>query len=232
MIKPICSAAEALTQVRDGSTIMLGGFGSPGTPFTLIEALLDQGARELTIIKNDANETGLGLGRLLQAGRVRKLIASHIGLNRDAVALMNEGQLEVEFVPQGILAERIRCGGVGLPGIISDVAQALSPAGSGQPIEFNGRRCTLETALRADLALIHAHAADRFGNLRYHATAINFNPLMAMAANHVIAECMQLQSEDTLAPDDVHSAGIFVDALVTVDANDAAYALMEHHIHV
>ena len=232
MIKPICSAAEALAQVRDGSTIMLGGFGSPGTPFTLIEALLDQGARELTVIKNDANETGLGLGRLLQAGRVRKLIASHIGLNRDAVALMNEGQLEVEFVPQGILAERIRCGGVGLPGIISDVAQDLSPPSSGQPIEFNGRRCTLETALRADLALIHAQTADRFGNLRYHATAINFNPLMAMAAKHVIAECMQVQSEDTLAPDDVHSAGIFVDALVAANANDAAYALMEHHIHV
>lgn len=231
-MKTICTAEEAIRAVRDGDTIMIGGFGSPGTPFTLIEALLDHGARDLTVIKNDANETGIGLGRLLQAGRVRQLVASHIGLNRDAVALMNEGVLGVELVPQGILAERIRCGGVGLPGIISDVAQDLSPPSSGQPIAFNGRRCTLEAALRADVALIHAHTADHFGNLRYHATATNFNPLMAMAAKHVVVECLHLQAAAPLPPDDVHSPGIFVDALVAIDGDAPAYGLMEHHIHV
>lgn len=232
MSKPILSALEALGTVKDGATVMIGGFGSPGTPFTLIDALLDQGARELTIIKNDANETGLGIGKLLQAGRVRRLISSHIGLNRDAVALMNAGDLQVEFVPQGILAERIRCGGVGLPGIISDVAQDIDPPGSGLPIDYLGRRCTLEAALRADLALIHAQQGDAFGNLRFHGTAINFNPLMAMAASRVVAECMDVVRDDSLAADDIHTSGIFIDAIVPLHSRSSAYDLMEHHIHV
>jgi acetate CoA/acetoacetate CoA-transferase alpha subunit len=208
--------AEALAaEVPDGATVMVSGFGEPGTPLLLLDALARRGGGDLTVVKNDANEPGVGIGQLLDAGRIRRLVASHIGLNRAAVAAWNDGTIEVEIHPQGILAERIRCGGAGLPAFLGDLDPELLPA-TPEPREtvtWRGRTFTVEPALRADVALIHAHAADRYGNLRYRATARNFAPLMAMAAERVWVEVDELH-EEPLDPDAVVTPGAFVDAVL------------------
>lgn len=213
--------AEALArEVPDGATVMVSGFGEPGTPFLLLNALARVGGRDLTIVKNDANEAGLGVGRLLDEGRIRRLVASHIGLNRDAMAAWNDGRIEVEIHPQGLLAERIRCGGVGLPAFLSDLDPTLLPE-TPEPREtltWRGRTHTIEPALRADVALIHAHRADRAGNLSYRATARNFAPSMAMAAERVWAEVDAFE-EVPLDPDGVITPGAFVDAVIEVPAD-------------
>ena len=178
----------AVERIAPGATIMLSGFGVPGTPFQLIRELVRQGQGGLTLIKNDANETGMGVDHLLASGQVRRLITTHIGLNARAVAMMNAGELEVEFCAQGILAERIRAGGAGLPGILTDIGMQTELAEGKPRIEIGGVPALVETALRVDVALIHAARADVFGNLAYAATARNFAPLMAMAADVVIAE--------------------------------------------
>ncbi|SLN14890.1 Acetate CoA-transferase subunit alpha [Roseisalinus antarcticus] len=157
--------AEAMAGIEDGATIMVGGFGVPGTPFTLIRELLRQGARELTVIKNDANEPDMGIDHLLASGRVARLVASHIGLNPRAIAMMNAGEIEVEFCAQGILAERIRAGGAGLAAILTDIGDGTELADGKPRVELDGRALIVETALRADVALIHADRADTFGNL-------------------------------------------------------------------
>jgi len=207
---------KAIAHIQDGMTVMVGGFGVPGTPFMLIEALLAKGCKNLTLIKNDANEAGMGIDHLLAAGCVRKLVATHIGLNANAIALMNAGKLEVEFCAQGILAERIRAGGAGLAGIVTDIGIGTRLAEGKQEIVINGKTCLFETALRADVALIHAERVDYFGNLRFAATARNFNPLMAMAADFVIVESEQLAPLGGVEPDDVHCPGVFVDAIVPI----------------
>lgn len=222
----VASAGEALAraealaaEVPDGATVMVSGFGEPGTPFLLLDALARRGGAGLTVVKNDANEPGVGVGRLLDEGRIGRLVSSHIGLNRDAVAAWNDGTIEVEIHPQGILAERIRCGGAGLPGFLADLDAELLPE-TPEPREtmvWRGRTVTIEPALRADVALIHAHRADRHGNLRYRATARNFAPLMAMAAGRVWAEVDEI-SEEPLDPDDVVTPGAFVDAVIEVPA--------------
>jgi acetate CoA/acetoacetate CoA-transferase alpha subunit len=213
--------AEALAaEVPDGATVMVSGFGEPGTPLLLLDALARCGGGDLTVVKNDANEPGVGIGQLLDAGRIRRLVASHIGLNRAAVAAWNDGTIEVEIHPQGILAERIRCGGAGLPAFLGDLDPELLPA-TPEPREtvtWRGRSFTVEPALRADVALIHAHAADRYGNLRYRATARNFAPLMAMAADRVWVEVDQLH-DPPLDPDDVVTPGAFVDAVLELPAD-------------
>ena len=156
---------QALEAVRDGHTVMVGGFGAPGTPFKLLEGLLEMGARGLILVKNDANEPGMGISKLLEAGRVKTLIASHIGLNPTAVALMNRREFEVELYPQGILAEKIRAGGSGLLGFLTDIGLDTVLRKSRQVISMGEREAILEPALRADIALIHAATADRSGNL-------------------------------------------------------------------
>lgn len=216
----------AVAQIGDGATVMVGGFGVPGTPFTLIRELVRQGPKHLTIIKNDANERGMGIDHLLAAGQVDRLVTSHIGLNPRAVEMLNDGRLEVEFNPQGILAERIRAGGAGLGGILTDIAAETELTRGKRRIELDGREYVVETALRADVALIHADRADTFGNLDYVATAQNFNPLMAMAAPVVIAEAERVLPLGGLAPDDVHTPGPFVDHLVELSEISEEYAVV------
>ena len=156
---------EAIGRIRDGARVMIGGFGVPGTPFTLIEELVRHGPKNLTIIKNDANEPGMGVDWLLAAGMVKRLITSHVGLNGNAVRMMNAGEIEVEFVAQGILAERIRTAGAGLKGFVTDIGIGTLLSEGKQTVEMDGATFLIEPALEADFALVHAARADTFGNL-------------------------------------------------------------------
>ena len=218
---------EAIAAIPDGATIMLGGFGVPGTPFAMIKELARQGQKNLTIIKNDANEVGMGVDHLLVAGRVAKLITTHIGLNANAIAMMNEGRLEVEFCAQGILAERVRAGGAGLDAVLTDIGIETDLADGKQRVELNGKQTLVETALRADVALIHADRSDIFGNLAYVGTARNFNPMMAMAANRVIAEAETVVPLGEILPNHVHSPGVFVDHVVALGSLSEEYAVVQ-----
>lgn len=221
------SMEEAIAHVKDGDTVMLGGFGVPGTPFALIHALVRHGARDLTIIKNDANEPDMGVDHLLQSGLVGRLITTHLGLNGHAIELMNSGKIKVEFNAQGILAERIRAGGAGLGGVLSDIGIGTELAEGKQVIECGGKTQIIEPALRADVALLHAARADSFGNLAYVATAQNFNPLMAMAADCVIAEVETLLPLGGLAADHIHTAGVFVDHVTELGALSEEYTVVQ-----
>jgi len=176
MIDKTCLIEDIHTRFKDGMTVMVGGFGVPGTPFTLIDALLEHGVSDLTLIKNEANEDHMGLSRLIEAGRAKKLITSHLGLNATVIGMMNRAEIEVEFYPQGILAEKIRAGGAGLFGILTDIGIDTILAQNKELITVNGQRVMIEPALRADMALVHAAAADHFGNLVYEKSARNFNP--------------------------------------------------------
>jgi len=208
--------ADAVAAVADGGTLMISGFGSPGTPFSLVAELIRQRKRDLVIIKNDANQDGYGVSRLIEAGAVRKLITTHIGLSGVARSAYNAGGLEFEFVSQGLYAERIRCAGVGVPAFLTDIEMPAELGAQRTTVEYRGRQLYVEPALRADYAFITAHIADGHGNLRHHGTARNFSTLMAMAADHVIAEVYDLR-EIALAPDEIHTPGLFVHSLVTVE---------------
>lgn len=217
-----CTLEQAVAGIADGSSIMVGGFGSPGTPFSLLDELARQGKRDLTIIKNDANQDGYGVSRLIEAGAIRKMVTTHLGLSGAARKAYTSGQLEVEFVSQGLFAERIRCAGVGLPAFLSDIEIPEELGEQRQTVSVAGRQLYVEPALRADYALIAGHCADHAGNLRYHGSARNFGPLMAMAADHVIAEVYDL-SEQPLPADSVHTPGIFVHHLVAVTRSSHEY---------
>lgn len=205
---------KAIAKIKDGDTIMIGGFGVPGTPYSLIEELVRQGQKNLTIIKNDSNMPDMGVDRLLANNQVEKLIVSHIGLNPNAVRMMNDNLLKVEFCAQGILAERIRCAGAGLQGFLTDIGIGTELANGKTTTELDGKILLIETALHADFALVHADRADRFGNLVYARTAQNFNPLMAMAATHTLAETSTLVTIGELTPEEIHTPGPFVDAVI------------------
>ncbi|MFC2991434.1 CoA transferase subunit A [Halomonas tibetensis] len=220
----------AVAAIPQGATIMVGGFGSPGTPFALLDALLASGQDELTLIKNDANEPGIGIGRLIEAGRVRRLITSHLGLNRTAIEAMNAGRLEVSFHPQGLLAEKIRCAGAGHGGFLTDIGQGTEIAESRREIEIDGRTWGIEPALHADFALVHAERADRYGNLIYRATASNFNPLMAMAAEQVIAQAYRLDAPGELPIDAIHTPCAFVSQVVQVDRVTSEQGVRRHEL--
>lgn len=223
----VTELAKAIGQINDSATIMIGGFGSPGTPFSLIEQLVKHGAKHLTIIKNDANQNDMGVDLLLQNGQVDKLITSHIGLNSNAIGLMNAGSLEVEFVPQGILAERVRVAGAGLLGFVTDVGIDTSLADGKPRMTINDVEGVLETALTADFALIHAAKADTFGNLTYAATAQNFNPAMAMAAKLTIAESTDIVQLGDIDPNCVHTPAPFVNMLVSLPNLSEAYNVIK-----
>ena len=182
------SIEEALTHVRDGMTIMVGGFLGVGSPEKLIDALVQKGVKDLTLICNDTAFVDRGVGKMVVAHQFRKIIASHIGTNAETGRQMNAGETEVELVPQGTLAERIRCGGAGLGGFYTPTGVGTVVADGKETREFNGRQYLLELPLRADVALVKAYKADEAGNLIYRRSARNFNPLMAMAADLVIAE--------------------------------------------
>lgn len=229
MIDKRTSIEKALERVRDGDRVMVGGFGVPGTPFTLINGLLGKGTRGLTLIKNEANEDGMGLSRLIEAGRARKLICSHLGLNATVIGMMNRNEIDVEFYPQGILAEKIRAGGAGLMGILTDIGLDTILENEKQCIEIEGQRALVEPALRADVAFIHAFMADDFGNLVYQKSARNFNPLMATAADTVIAEVEAIVDTGDLDPEHVHTPGAFVDHVVVMEEITSEYGVLEHH---
>lgn len=222
-----CSIDTAIAKIKDGDTVMLGGFGVPGTPFILIQALVQHGARNLTVIKNDANEPDMGVDHLLQSGQVARLITTHLGLNAHAIELMNTGKIKVEFNAQGILAERIRAGGAGLGGVLSDIGIGTELAEGKQVVEIGGKQHVVEAALRADVALIHADRADGFGNLAYVCTAQNFNPLMAMAADLVIAEAEAVLPLGGLAANEVHTSGVFVDHVGELGTLSKEYAVVQ-----
>ncbi|MEQ9695536.1 CoA transferase subunit A [Shimia sp. SDUM112013] len=222
-----CDMAAAVAHIKDSDTVMVGGFGVPGTPMALIHALVDHGARDLTLIKNDANEPGMGIDHLLQSGQVARLITTHLGLNSHAIDLMNSGRIKVEFNAQGILAERIRAGGAGIGAVLSDIGIGTELADGKQVVEVDGKPHLVETALRAEFALIHADRADTFGNLAYVATARNFNPLMAMAADCVIAEAETVTPLGALDADAVHTSGVFVDHVTELGALSREYAVVQ-----
>jgi acetate CoA/acetoacetate CoA-transferase alpha subunit len=230
MIDKTTPLEQAIDGVHDGATIMVGGFGVPGTPFTLINGLLRSGVSGLTLIKNEANEDHMGLSKLIEAGRAKKLITSHLGLNATVIGMMNRQEIDVEFYPQGILAEKIRAGGAGLFGILTDIGIDTILAENKEVITVNGQRAIIEPALHPDAALIHAAAADPFGKLIYEKSARNFNPAMATAAGTVIVEAERLVAFGELAPDAIHTPGGFIDHVVVLDEISDEYGILEHHV--
>jgi len=205
---------EAAALVPDGATLMVGGFMGVGSPEGLIDELVRQGRRDLTVIANDSAQPGVGIGKLVTAGALRRLIASHIGLNPETQQLMNSGRLQVDLVPQGTLIERIRAAGHGLGGVLTPTGVGTLVEEGKQKIEVDGRPYLLETALHADFALVQAFMADYLGNLVYALTARNFNPVIAMAGKTVIAEVEQIVPVGMISPDHVVTPAVLVDYLV------------------
>jgi acetate CoA/acetoacetate CoA-transferase alpha subunit len=207
-------AEEAARLVPDGARVMIGGFLGVGTPERLMDALVARQARNLTVIANDTAKPDLGIGKLIDAGCVARAIVSHIGTNPVTQRKMLEGAMAVELVPQGTLAERIRAGGAGLGGILTPTGVGTVVAEGRRMVTMEGKDYLLEPPLRADVALLHAHEADHLFNLTYRLTATNFNPLMAMAADCVIAEAEEVVPVGVIPPDAVRTSGILVDYLV------------------
>lgn len=210
-MKKLITIEEAVSKVKDGATVMVGGFLAAGSPNRIIDALAASGVKDLTIICNDSAFPDRGLGQLVVNRQVKKLIVSHIGTNPETGNQMNAGELEVEFVPQGTLAERIRAKGAGLGGVLTRTGMGTLVAEGKPTVEVDGVEYLLEKPLGADIALIGATVSDEEGNLYYRGTTRNFNPLMASAADLVIAETEELVKTGEIAPDDVHTPGIFVD---------------------
>ena len=217
MRKVYSTVVEAVAGVlRDGMTIMSGGFGLCGIPEALIEGIELSGVRDLTIISNNAGIDDVGLGRLLATRQVRKMVSSYVGENRLFAEQYLAGALEIEFNPQGTLAERIRAGGAGIPAFFTRAGVGTLIAEGKEVRKFNGEDHVMETGLVADLALVHAWKGDSEGNLVYRMTARNFNPMMATAGRMTIAQVEQLVETGALDPDHIHTPGIFVDRLVHV----------------
>ena len=213
-MEKLITIAEAASKIKDGMTVMVGGFLSTGGPNRIIDALLESGVKDLTIICNDTAFPDKGLGKLIVSHQVKKVITSHIGTNPCTIDQMNAGELIVEFSPQGTLAERVRAGGAGLGGILTPTGIGTVVAEGKQIIEVDGKEYLLEMPLRADVALLGASISDRYGNLVYRGTMQNFNPLMAMAADMVIAETAELVETGAIKPEDVRTPSIFVDYIV------------------
>lgn len=213
------NAAAALDGlVRDGITLAVGGFGLCGIPEALIAALRDTGARELTAISNNAGVDGFGLGQLLETRQIRKMISSYVGENKEFERQYLAGELELEFTPQGTLAEKLRAGGAGIPAFYTRTGYGTLVAEGKEVRDFNGQPHVMELALTADVALVKAQRADKAGNLVFNKTARNFNPLCAMAGRVCVAEVEELVEVGELDPDQIHLPGIFVQRLV-VNAN-------------
>ncbi|WP_024301995.1 CoA transferase subunit A [Pseudogulbenkiania sp. MAI-1] len=200
--------------VRDGQTIAAGGFGLCGIPEVLITALRDSGVRGLTVISNNCGIDGVGLGQLLETRQIRKMISSYVGENKEFERQYLSGELELEFTPQGTLAEKLRAGGSGIPAFFTRTGYGTVIAEGKEVREFNGHPHILEAALTADIALVKAWKADRAGNLIYRRTARNFNPNVAMAGKLCIAEVEEIVENGELDPDAIHTPGIFVHRLV------------------
>lgn len=208
------TAEKAVERVTDGMTLMMGGFGLCGIPEMLIKALLDKGCKDLTIISNNGGVDDAGIGLLIAANQVKKMISSYIGENKALEQRMLDKTLEVELNPQGTLAERIRAGGAGVAGFYTPTGVGTVIAEGKEIREFDGRKYVLERALKADIAFVKAYKADTHGNLTYRKTARNFNPVMATAAHYVIAEAEAVVDAGLLLPDEIMTPGIFVDAVI------------------
>lgn len=213
MKKPV-PLEQAVAMVPEGAVVMVGGFMGVGTPVRLIDELVRQRRGNLTLISNDTARPGVGVGRLIDAGLVTKVIASHIGTNEVTQQFMLDGRIRVELVPQGTLAERIRAGGFGLGGVLTPTGVGTPVADGKQALEVEGRTYLVETALKADFSFIAAKRADYYGNLEYTLTARNFNPLMAMAATTTIAEAESIVPVGMISPDTVVTPGVLVHVLV------------------
>jgi 3-oxoacid CoA-transferase subunit A len=238
--KVVSSAAEAVADIRSGASLTVGGFGLCGIPSVLIEALLDAGADQLEAVSNNCGVDDWGLGRLLSAKRIRRMVSSYVGENKEFARQYLSGELEVELTPQGTLAERMRAGGSGIPafftatGVGSQVAEGGLPwkyAADGsveisslakQLCRFGGQDYVLEEAITADFGLVRAWRGDRHGNLVYRRSARNFNPLAAMAGRVTIAEVEQLVEPGDLDPDSIHTPGVFVQRVVALTPEQAA----------
>jgi 3-oxoacid CoA-transferase subunit A len=234
MDKVVASAREAVADIPDGATLAVGGFGLCGVPIKLIDALLEQGAHDLVTISNNCGVDDQALGVLLYAGRIRKTISSFVGGNKELARLYLTGKMEVELTPQGTLAERLRAGGCGIPAFYTPTGVGTMVAEGGIPIRYDGdgnvmqasqpkevrrfgdKEFVLETALTADFGLVRAAVGDRHGNLVFHESARNFNPLAGMAGRVTIAEVEELVEPGELRPEDVHLPGVFVQRVVEV----------------
>jgi len=220
MDKTIGSLAEAVKDIGDGTTVMIGGFGGSGAPIELIHALIDKGPKDLTVINNNAGNGRIGIAAMIDAGMIRKMICS-FPRSSDPRAFTDRylaGEIELELVPQGTLAERIRAGGAGIPAFFTPTAYGTELA-KGKPIaEFEGRHYVQERWLKADFAIVKAHLGDVHGNLTYNKAARNFNPLMCMAATRTIAQVSKIVPLGTLDPELVVTPGIFVNGVVEVTA--------------
>lgn len=213
--KVFANAAEALEGVPfDGMIVMSGGFGLCGIPENLIAALRDSGAKDLTVISNNAGVDGFGLGQLLETRQIKKMVSSYVGENKEFERQYLSGELELEFNPQGTLAERIRAGGAGIPGFYTKTGVGTVIAEGKPHMDFDGETYVMETGLKADLSIVKAWKGDAEGNLIFNATARNFNPMMAMAGKVTVAEVDELVPVGTLDPNFIHTPGIFVQRII------------------
>jgi 3-oxoacid CoA-transferase A subunit len=210
MNKVLRDAEEAVALIPDGASIMMGGFGLAGIPENLVAALQRRGTRDLTIISNNAGTDDFGIGLLLKARQVRKMVSTYVGENKEFERQFLQGEIEVELVPQGTFSERLRAAGAGVPAFFTPTGFGTLIAEGKETREFNGRPHVLEHALHADFAFVKAWTGDRAGNLVYRKTARNFNPVMATAARTTIAEVERLVEPGTIDPDHVHTPGIYV----------------------
>jgi len=216
--KIVQTMAEAMAGIRDGSVVLVGGFGSIGQPNALIEGLIEQGAKDLTVVANNSGVGHVGLAALLETGHVRKIICSYPRTVDPVVfeALYRAGKIELEVLPQGTMAERMRAAGAGIPAFYTPTAVGTRLAAGKEEREFSGRKYLLEEALHGDVALIEAWEADRWGNLTYRSSARNFNPVMATAATLTVAQAQHIVELGALDPEKIATPGIFVDRVVHV----------------
>ena len=217
--KIVRSIAEALEGVKDGSVVLIGGFGSVGQPDALIEGLIEQGAKDLTCVLNNAGTGRVGVAKLMDLGRVRKIVCSFPRSSDPVVfeTLYREGRIELELVPQGTLAERIRAAGAGIPAFFTATAAGTKLAQGKEQREIEGRTYVMETWLKGDVALVEAWEADRWGNLVYRGSGANFNPVMAMGAELTIAQVQHTRELGDLHPHMIGTPGVYVDRVVQVD---------------
>ena len=210
---------EAVGKIKDGDVILVGGFLSVGAPLSIIDAILEKGLKDLTLVANDTSTTGLGISKLIAAKLVKKVIASHIGTNPETGKQMMEGTLDVELVPQGSLAEKIRAAGAGLGGVLTPTGVGTEAADGKDIMVIDGKEYLVELPIKADVAILGGSIVDTFGNSFYNKTTRNFNPLMATAADTVIVEAEKLVEEGELDPNLVMTPGIFVDYIVRSNSN-------------
>jgi 3-oxoadipate CoA-transferase alpha subunit len=216
--KIVQSMAEAMAAIRDGSVVLVGGFGSIGQPSALIDGLIEQGAKELTVVSNNPGVGRIGLARLLDLGRVRKIVCSFPRSSDPVVfeQLYRAGRIELEIVPQGTMAERMRAAGAGIPAFFTATAVGTKLAEGKEEREFSGRKYLLEQALAGDVALVEAWEADRWGNLTYRSSARNFNPIMAMAATLTVVQAQHIVELGALDPEKIVTPGIYVNRVLHV----------------